>query len=229
MYVWDTLDTRVALKLIRGSLFVKYVDIIRFNDPCWLSLSLLPFLPFLVSWLMPRHWLLPRRLPFIFLNQRHSLPPRTYSFMKTRRTKEDNELLHQRNQPLAGTAGRHYRFGDDPDVSMRARASCTHGYVRIISLYAFKNISMWRSPTKEETIASKIILSCLCQARMYLCIWKDLCAMHRASSANSIVPYGTRSSFTRESRSGGLWWRNHRSQCPPVTSLHRMYRRRYRI
>jgi len=56
MYVCvrDVGDTRVALKLIRGSLFVKYVDIIRFNDPCWLSpslsLSLFLFFPFFLSW-----------------------------------------------------------------------------------------------------------------------------------------------------------------------------------
>lgn len=115
---------------------------------------------------MPRHWLLPRRLPFIFLNQHHSLPPRTtFICARTRRTKEDNELLHRRNQPLVG---RNYRFEDDPGVSMRARVSC-------VSLYVFKNIPVWRSPTKGETTSSKMILPCLCHVRMYLCIRKDLC------------------------------------------------------
>lgn len=128
------------------------------------------------------------------------------------RTKEDNELLHQRNQPLAE---RNYRFKDDPGVSMRARVS------RMRACMCSKIHPCDDRPPKKKL--SLLRWSC-CTCVTRVCIYvsgKIPARASRASSANSIVPYGTRSSFTRESRSDDLWWRNHRSRY--VKSLHRMY------
>lgn len=182
-------------------------------------LSLTPFLPFLVaSWLlMPRHWLLPWRLPFIFLNQHHSLPSRTHSFARTKRAKEDNELLHRCNQPTVGWK----------KLPLRGWSWRIHAYTRVKreSVCVQKYTSLTIAHQGRNYRFYKTILLCLRDARVYQCIRKDPCATRerRVSSANSIVPYGTRSSFTRESRSGGLWWRYHRSRGVPryVTSLHR--------
>lgn len=68
---------------------------------------------------MPRHWLLPRRQPFIFLNQHHSLPSRIHI---RERTKEDNELPRWRNQPLAGI---NYRASKMIPARIRVSHVCT--------------------------------------------------------------------------------------------------------
>lgn len=110
---WTRVSRGVSPKIeIRDSLPVKYVDIIRFNDPLTLSFSL-PLLPSRTSWLMPRHWSLPRRQPFIFLNQHHSLSSRIHIRGERRKT---TSFQRRRNQPLAG---RNYRLEDDPGTRIR--------------------------------------------------------------------------------------------------------------
>lgn len=100
---------------------------------------------------MPRHWSLPRRQPFIFLNQHHSLPSRIH-------------IRGERRKTTSFHVGVTNRWLEETTASkmIRARIRVSRVYMCV---YACSKIYLRRSATKEETTAFYDTRLCMTSAR----------------------------------------------------------------